>query len=105
MSRFNRRFPGFYYSTPKEIPQLEGATKLHCASIFSPELSLLLLERRPNTLQRIFVDVLEVEDNLRMSKKLLDQGGDDKMEKDLRLNEQCGGEELASLSDVVWYGR
>ena len=56
-------------------------------------------------MQCMLVDALEVEDNLRMSKKLLDQGGDDKMEKDLRLNEQCVGDELASLSDVFWYGR
>ena len=103
MYGFNRRFASFYYSMPKEIQPLEGTAKMHYGFVLSPELSLLLLERRPVTLQRMFVNALEFKYNLRMSEKLSDQGGDDKVEKYLRLNEQCG--RIASLSDVVFYGR
>ena len=77
----------------------------HYASVFSPKLSLLLLERNSVTLQRMFIDSLEVKDNLRMYKKFSDQDSDDKMEKELELNEQCEQEELAFPSNPGLYGQ
>ena len=73
---------------PKEVQPLENAAKIYYTTTFPPELSLLLLERKSVTLQHMFIDCLEVEDNLRMSKKILDQGRGDKMEKKLDLVEQ-----------------
>ena len=70
MPSFNMRFSSFDYKMPKEIQPFENAAKLYYASTFSPKLSMLLLERQPITLQQMFVVSLEVEDNLRMSKKL-----------------------------------
>ena len=52
----------------------------------------------------MLIDSLEVKDNHRMSKKFLDQGSDDKMEKELELNEQCEREELAFPSNPGLYG-
>ena len=58
---------------PKEVQPLENTTKIYYATAFPPDLSLLLLERKSTTLQHMFVDCLEVEENLKMSKKLPDQ--------------------------------
>ena len=78
MSSFNRRFTSFYYKMPKEIQPLENAATLYYASNFPPKLSMLILERNSVTLQQMFIDTLEVEDNIRMSKKLSDQDSGDK---------------------------
>ena len=82
MSSFNMMFARFYYNMSKEIQPLENAAKLYYASTFPPKLSLLLLERKSVTLQQMVVDSLEVEDNLRISKKLSDQDSDDKSRTD-----------------------
>ena len=58
---------------PKGIQPLENAAKIYYAVAFSLDLSLLLLERKSTTLQHMFADCLEVEENLKMSKKLSDQ--------------------------------
>ena len=57
---------------PKEVQPLENAAKIYYAA-FSPDLSLLILERKSTTLQQMFADCLEVEENLKMSRKLSDQ--------------------------------
>ena len=85
MSSFNRRFASFYYNIPKEIQPLENAAKLYYATTFPPQLSLLLFERKSVTLQYMFIDCLEVEDNLRLSKKISDQDSGNKMEKKIRI--------------------
>ena len=72
---------------PKEIQPLENTAKLYYATTFPPELSLILLERKSVTLQHMFIDCLEVEDNLRMYKRILDQESGDKIEKKLELIE------------------
>ena len=72
MSSFNRRFARFYYNMPKEIQSLENSTKLQYAIAFHPEMSLLLLEIKSVTLQHMFMDCLEVEDNIRMYKNSSD---------------------------------
>ena len=63
---------------PKEFQPLENAAKICYAATFPLELSLLLLERKSTTLQHMFTDCLEVEENLKMSKKLSseDSGGE-----------------------------
>ena len=63
---------------PKEVQPLENATKIYYATTFPPKLSLLLLERKSTTLQHMFTDCLEFEENLKMSKKFpsRDSGGE-----------------------------
>lgn len=77
ISSFSRRFASLYYKMPKEIQPLEGASRLYYASTFPPDLSLLLLERKFVTLQQMFVDALEVEDNLKACRKLSYHDDDD----------------------------
>ena len=78
MSSFNRRFASFYYNMPMEVQPLENTAKIYYVATFPPELSLLLLERKSTTLQHMFVDCLEVVENLKMSKNLSyqDNGGE-----------------------------
>ena len=78
MSSFNRRFASFYYNMPKEVQPLENAAKIYHAATFPLELSLLILERKSTTLQHMFIDCLEVEENPKMSQKLSgqDNGGE-----------------------------
>ena len=82
-SSFNKRFVSFYYGMPKEIHPLEGAMKLHFASVFPPDLSLFRLEIKSTSLQRMFADALDIEENFRLLGKILDQGGINKKDMDL----------------------
>ena len=63
---------------PKEVQPLKNAAKIYYAATFPPELSLLILERKSTTLQHMFTNCLEVEENLKMSKNLSgqDSGGE-----------------------------
>ena len=63
--------------------------KLQYASTFPTEISLILMERKSDILQHMFMDCLEVEDNISMSKNSLDRDNDDKVEKNLHLVERC----------------
>ena len=101
MSSFNRTFARFYYNMLTEIQPLEGAAKLHYASISPPESSLLLLERSSVTLQHMFIDSLEVEDNLRLSKKFPDLDSNNNIEKELELKEQYEPKELSLSSNSI----
>ena len=65
ISSFNKIFASFYYKMPKEVQPLENAAKIYYAAAFSPDLSLLLLERKSTTLHHMFIDCLEVEKTLR----------------------------------------
>jgi len=82
ISNLRRRFSSLYYKIPKEIQPLDGAAKINYASNFSLDLSLLLLERRYVTLQQMFVDELDVEDNLRACRKLSYHDDDDEWRED-----------------------
>ena len=58
---------------------------------------MLLLERKSVTLQHMFIDCLEVEDNLRMSNFFSDQDSGNKMENKLDLVEQHKHKETFSV--------
>ena len=70
---------------PKEIQPLENTTNIYYAATFPPELALLLSERNSTTLQHMFTDCLEVEENLKMSKKLSGQDSGGEMKDTLKL--------------------
>ena len=75
ITMFNKRFHNLYYKMPKEIQPTEAVAKLCYATTFHPDLSFLLMERRLVTLQQMFSDAQEVEDNFEAYGKLLDQIG------------------------------
>jgi len=56
ISTFNRRFSSIYYNFPKEIQPTETAAMLHYATTLHPDLSFLLMERIPKSLQKMFND-------------------------------------------------
>ena len=85
MSSFNRIFARFYYNMPNEFQPLENDAKIYYSATFPPELSLLLLEIKSTTLQHMFIDCLEVEENLKMSQKLLGQGSGGEIKDTLKL--------------------
>ena len=105
MSSFKRRFEICYYSMPKEIQPLEGAAKLLYTFVFPPKMSLLILERKSITLQNMFDDSLEVEDNLRISKRFLGLGCNDKVDKETSSVELCGEEETFSWKPTTFSSR
>jgi hypothetical protein len=82
VSSFNRRFSSVYYELPKEIQPPEGAAKLYYATTLPSKLFLFLSERRSATLQQMFIDAQEVEDNLRAGRKLSYQDDGDKWRKE-----------------------
>jgi hypothetical protein len=58
---------------PKEIQPTEAAAMLHYETTFHPYLSFLLMERRYKTLQHMFDDAQEVEDNLQACQRMKNQ--------------------------------
>ena len=70
---------------PKEFQLLENNAKIYYAATFPPELSLLPLERKSTTLQHKFIDCLEVEENLKISQRVLGQDSGDEVKDTLKL--------------------
>ena len=85
MSSFNIRFAIFYYNMPKEFQPLENPAKIYYALTFPPELSLLILERKSTTLQHMFTDCLEVEENLERSQRVSRQDSGGRIKDSLKL--------------------
>jgi hypothetical protein len=108
---FNMRFYNFYCSMPLNIRPPEAAARLCYVTTLHPNFSLLLLERRSTTLQQMFIDAQEVEDNLKACGNFLDQVKDEEWNADItdskHEQEGCHEEELAEQSveeqDVISY--
>jgi hypothetical protein len=73
ISNFNRRFASLYYKLPKEVQPLEVAAMLHYVTTFQSDLSFLLMERKSMSLQQMFNNAQEVEDNLQACQSLQNQ--------------------------------
>jgi hypothetical protein len=73
ISTFSRRFSSIYYNFPKEIQPTEVATMLHYTTTLHPDLSFLLMERRPNSLQQMFNDTHEIQHNIQACKQFLNE--------------------------------
>jgi hypothetical protein len=67
---FSRRFSSIYYNLPKEIQPIEATAMLHYATTFHPEVSFLLMERRPKSLQQMFNDAQEIQHNIQACKQI-----------------------------------
>jgi hypothetical protein len=64
ISNFSRRFASLYYKLPKEVQPPEVVAMLHYVTTFQSDLSFLLMERKSMSLQQMFNNAQEVEDNL-----------------------------------------
>jgi hypothetical protein len=74
----NRRFSSFYFNMHKEVQCLEVTAMLYYATTFHPDLSFLLMKRKSMSLQQMFNDAQEVEENIPACEKL-----------QIRLRTQC----------------
>jgi len=70
---FNRRFYSFYLSMPLEIRPSEAAAMVYYVMAQHPELVFLLRERKSTSLQQLFEDAEEVEENIQACKMIQDQ--------------------------------
>jgi hypothetical protein len=80
---------------PKEIQPTEATSMLHYATTLSPNLSLLILERKSITLQQMFTDAQKVEENLSACGKFLDHVKDEKLDV-----EECDSEPKHQTNDL-----
>jgi len=70
---FKKRFQNFYFSIPKEIRPPEATTIVYYLVALHPNVSCYLRKRGSQTLDKMFIDAQEVEDNIWAFGKLLDQ--------------------------------
>jgi hypothetical protein len=71
--KFNRRFENVYNNFPVEICPSEVVAKVYYALAHHPHLAFYLRERKSSTLQQMFIDVEEIENNLWACGMLPDQ--------------------------------
>jgi hypothetical protein len=64
ISNFSRRFASLYYKLSKEVQPPKVADMLHYVTTFQSDLYFLLMERNSMSLQQMFNNAQEVEENL-----------------------------------------
>jgi hypothetical protein len=74
ISIFSRRFSSIYYNLSKEIQPTEVVAMLHYATTLHPDLSFLLMERRPKSLQQMFNDAQDIQHNIQACKQIQNEG-------------------------------
>jgi hypothetical protein len=74
ISKFSRRFSSIYYNLSKEIQPIEVVAMLHYATTLHPNLSFLLMERRPKSLQQMFNDAQDIQHNIQACKQIQNEG-------------------------------
>jgi hypothetical protein len=90
--KFNRRFESLYHNLPIEICPSEVVAKVYYALAHHPDLAFYLRERKSSTLEQMFIDVEEIENNLWACGMLPDQ-----IEEDLNAEEQKEEDEHEEL--------
>ena len=80
---FSRRFSIIYYKLPKEILPTKAAAMLHYTTTLHPNLSFLLMERRPKSLQQMFNDAQDIQHKIEACKQIQNEGW---MLKDIKVN-------------------
>jgi hypothetical protein len=70
ISIFSRRFSSIYYKLPEEIQPTEAAAMFHYTTTLHPDLSFLLMERRPKSLQQMFDDAQDIQHNIQACKQI-----------------------------------
>jgi hypothetical protein len=70
ISIFSRRFSSIYYKLPEEIQPTEVVAMLHYTTTLHPDLSFLLMERRPKSLQQMFNDAQDIQHIIQACKQI-----------------------------------
>ena len=73
VGEFSKRFNKMYSKIPVEIKPTKTSAKLAYANSFNPEFSLLLRERKSNSLKNMQSVALEVESNILASNRLKEE--------------------------------
>jgi hypothetical protein len=73
VTKLNKRFENVYHNFPFEIHPSEATAKVYYALAHHPNLAFYLKERKSSTLQQMFIDVEEIENNLWACGMLPDQ--------------------------------
>jgi hypothetical protein len=77
---FNKMFHHFYLNMPMEIQPIEVVSMVQYKIEHHPYLVLFLRERRSSSLQQMFTDAKEIEDNIRAHGRLLNRVLDEDLE-------------------------
>jgi hypothetical protein len=67
-------FPVFIMIFPKKFNPLKLFAMLQYATTLHPDLSFLLMERRPKTLQQMFNDAQEIQHNILACEQIQNEG-------------------------------
>jgi hypothetical protein len=81
ISIFSRRFSSVYYNLSKGIQPTKVASMLHYATTLHIDLSFLLMERKPKSLQQMFNDAQDIQDNIQACKQIQNEELDAKKNK------------------------
>ena len=73
ISIFSRRFSSVYYNLSKGIQLTEVVSMLHYATTLHPNLSFLLMERIPKSLQQMFNDSQDIQHNIQAYEQTRDE--------------------------------
>jgi hypothetical protein len=93
--KFNRRFQNLYHNLPVEIHPFEAATKVYYALAHHPDLDFYLREIKSPTLEQMYIDAEEIENNLWACGKLPGQMKNEDMD-----TEEQREEEEQDKSDI-----
>jgi hypothetical protein len=70
ISIFSRRFSSIYYQLLEEIQPTEATAMFHYTMTLHPDLSFLLMERIPKSLQQMFNDAQDIHHNIQACKQI-----------------------------------
>jgi hypothetical protein len=103
VTRFNRRFENTYHNFPVDIRPSEVVAKVYYTLAHHPDLAFYLRERKSPTLEQMFTDVEEIENNLWACGKLLGQIKDENLdtEEQREEDEQNKSDMYTSLIHIV----
>ena len=76
ISMFSRKFSSIYCKLPEDIQLTEVASMIHYTTTLHPDLSFLLMERRPKSLQQMFNDAEDIQHNIQECKQIQKEGLD-----------------------------
>jgi hypothetical protein len=78
ISIFSRSFSSIYHNFSKEIQSTKVVSMLHYTTTLHPNLSFLMMERRSESLQKMFNDAQEIQQNIQACEQIWDEELDSK---------------------------
>jgi hypothetical protein len=105
---FSRRFSSIYYNLSEEIQPSEAAAMLHYTTTLHPDLSFLLMERKPKSLKQMFDDAQDVQHHIQAYEQTRDKELEDEYKQEIvdwklehKIENIIGSIEFPNTSDLV----